>query len=426
MPAIKAENLGKQYWIRHASGDEPYRTLRDTLTHSVKEFWSKKSTPGKKVSRASREKFWALKDVNFTIEHGTVTGIIGRNGAGKSTLLKLLSRITQPTSGRIELEGRVSSLLEVGTGFHPELSGRENIFLNGSILGMSRREIKKKLDEIVYFARVEKFLDTPVKRYSSGMYVRLAFAIAAHLETEILLVDEVLAVGDAEFQKKCLGKMNSIAQSGRTVLFVSHNMATIKRLCERGLYFQNGTLRLEDSIETCVATYLDDVNDRGHESSVFERDESEIGQLKPGSARIRSVRINDDSENPISCINLGDSINIEFEVDYADPQDVFWHSIQIRNTDGQNLYNIYDLDTRTQPLPAGKRRKITVRIPEWKFVADRYEVSLWIGNASRGTADTLEDVVSFESLSTHPELRRTLKKGQELVWEPLHWDYTSL
>jgi lipopolysaccharide transport system ATP-binding protein len=244
---IRVENLGKKYIIGHqaqSGGWKPnrgnYVALRDVLANGVKSFG--KRLLGKERRRSyTTEEFWALKDINFEIKRGEVVGIIGRNGAGKSTLLKILSRITEPTTGRIELRGRVASLLEVGTGFHPELTGRENIYLNGSILGMSRLEIRKKFDEIVAFAEVERFLDTPVKRYSSGMYVRLAFAVAAHLEPEILVVDEVLAVGDAAFQKKCLGKMQDVAtQEGRTVLFVSHNMSAISQLTQTSLLLSKG------------------------------------------------------------------------------------------------------------------------------------------------------------------------------------------
>ena len=205
---------------------------------------------------SSREEFWALKDVSFEVKQGDRVGIIGRNGAGKTTLLKLLSRITEPTTGRIRIKGRVASLLEVGTGFHPELTGRENIYLNGAILGMTKSEIKKKFDEIVDFAEIEKFLDTPVKRYSSGMYVRLAFAVAAHLEPEILLVDEVLAVGDAQFQKKCLGKMGEVAREGRTVLFVSHNMGAISGLCEKGVYLREGVTTCVGDVHSCINNYI--------------------------------------------------------------------------------------------------------------------------------------------------------------------------
>ncbi len=242
---IKAENLGKKYIIGHQAQSDRYLALRDVVTQNVRGFFSKTRDliQGKDIIQGdTQEEFWALRDVSFEIRRGDAVGIIGRNGAGKSTLLKVLSRITEPSAGRVTIRGRVASLLEVGTGFHPELTGRENIYLNGAILGMARSEIRYKFDEIVAFAEVEKFLDTPVKRYSSGMYVRLAFAVAAHLEPEILVVDEVLAVGDAEFQKKCLGKMGDVAHEGRTVLFVSHNMAAIKKLCTKGILLENGSI----------------------------------------------------------------------------------------------------------------------------------------------------------------------------------------
>jgi lipopolysaccharide transport system ATP-binding protein len=251
---IRVENLGKRYRIQHHAEKQRYTTLRDVITKKFKSlFHTRDSKPG---TRNSVEDFWALKDLNFEIKQGEVVGVIGRNGAGKSTLLKILSRITEPTEGRVTLRGRVASLLEVGTGFHPELTGRENIFLNGAILGMHRAEIKRKFDEIVAFAEVEKFLDTPVKRYSSGMYVRLAFAVAAHLEPEILIVDEVLAVGDAEFQKKCLGKMQDASKSGRTVLFVSHNMATIQSLCPSSIILKGGRICFTGPTGAAVSEYL--------------------------------------------------------------------------------------------------------------------------------------------------------------------------
>ena len=253
--AIIAENIGKKYLLQHQQQQgRSYKALRDVVTEGATSFFGKRKAESGK--RKSVEEFWALKDVSFEIKHGDVVGIIGRNGAGKSTLLKLLSRITEPTTGKIRLRGRVASLLEVGTGFHPELTGRENIFLNGAILGMGKAEITRKFDEIVAFSEVEKFLDTPVKRYSSGMYVRLAFAVAAHLEPEILIVDEVLAVGDAAFQKKCLGKMQDVSKGGRTVLFVSHNMAAVKGLCTRALLMQGGRLMMDDKIDGVIAEYL--------------------------------------------------------------------------------------------------------------------------------------------------------------------------
>ena len=283
-PIISVEHLSKRYIIGHqrAKGDGLRHAIEDAARAPwrwVKNLWQSRSansslqssssglpTPNSHLpsSHATREEFWALKDVSFEVKQGEVVGIIGRNGAGKSTLLKILSRITEPTSGRVRIKGRVASLLEVGTGFHPELTGRENIFLNGAILGMAKAEIRRKFDEIVAFSEIEKFLDTPVKRYSSGMYVRLAFAVAAHLEPEILIVDEVLAVGDAQFQKKCLGKIQSVAaREGRTVLFVSHNMAAVRGLCHRSLLLENGRLIHDGSTDMVMAKYLISGNHQG-------------------------------------------------------------------------------------------------------------------------------------------------------------------
>lgn len=253
-PIVTVEGLGKRYRLRHVAENQPYVALRDVLAARAAAplRWLRRGAP----VRATREDFWALRDVGFAIATGEVVGVIGRNGAGKSTLLKILSRITEPTEGRVTLYGRVASLLEVGTGFHPELTGRENIFLNGAILGMSRAEITRKFDEIVAFAGVERFLDTPVKHYSSGMYVRLAFAVAAHLEPEILIVDEVLAVGDAEFQKKCLGKMHDVSRGGRTVVFVSHNMAAVKSLTSRAIVLSAGTVAFDGPTADAIDRYL--------------------------------------------------------------------------------------------------------------------------------------------------------------------------
>jgi lipopolysaccharide transport system ATP-binding protein len=255
---ISAKALAKSYMISHEANRGPYRTLSETIPRLVNgaRHAIRTGLKSRDVKARSQEEFWALRDVSFSVRRGDVVGLIGRNGAGKSTLLKILSRITEPTKGRVVIDGRVASLLEVGTGFHPELTGRENIFLNGAILGMQRAEIRRKFDEIVDFAEVERFLDTPVKRYSSGMYVRLAFAVAAHLEPEILVVDEVLAVGDTEFQKKCLGKMSEISGGGRTVLFVSHNLAAIETLCTRAIYLANGRVIQEGTTSDVVATYL--------------------------------------------------------------------------------------------------------------------------------------------------------------------------
>lgn len=256
---IRAEGLGKSYIIGHETQRERYSSFRDTISRGVKSFVRKAAdmVHGRPIIQGDElEEVWALRELNFGIHRGEVVGIIGRNGAGKSTLLKILSRITEPTVGRAQISGRVASLLEVGTGFHLELSGRENIYLNGAILGMSRGEIRRKFDEIVAFAEVERFLDTPVKRYSSGMYVRLAFSVAAHLEPEILIVDEVLAVGDGEFQKKCLGRMSEVARGGRTVLFVSHNMGAVQTLCSRALLLHGGLLVGDGASGEIVDSYL--------------------------------------------------------------------------------------------------------------------------------------------------------------------------
>ena len=271
--AVSVTSLSKSYLVGHnAAQGERYSALRDVLARSARNLARKTRDmfQGRAIVQGDEvEEFWALKDVSFDVKQGEVVGILGRNGAGKSTLLKILSRITEPTKGRVQINGRVASLLEVGTGFHPELSGRENIYLNGAILGMSRREIRNKFDQIVDFAEVEKFLDTPVKRYSSGMYVRLAFSVAAHLEPEILIVDEVLAVGDAQFQKKCLGKMEGVSREGRTVLFVSHNLGAVRSLCQRCLIVKNGRIIADDRADLALSAYLKEGSDA---SNQFVRD----------------------------------------------------------------------------------------------------------------------------------------------------------
>jgi lipopolysaccharide transport system ATP-binding protein len=305
---ITVENLGKRYSIRHQAERQAYVALRDVLAQKcaapfralsrrkqrsgpTSTLETLSSDPALELRHAGSENFWALTDVNFSVSRGEVVGIIGRNGAGKSTLLKILSRITEPTKGRVRIKGRVASLLEVGTGFHSELTGRENIFLNGAILGMTRLEIIKKFDEIVAFAEIEKFLDTPVKRYSSGMYVRLAFAVAAHLEPEILIVDEVLAVGDAEFQKKCLGRMQDVStKEGRTVLFVSHDMGIISSLCDSGLHLESGRGVFHAKIEEATSAYMS----TSHGRKQFAVAKPHVGD-KPGISAAQIV--NEPSES---------------------------------------------------------------------------------------------------------------------------------
>lgn len=306
--SIKVENLSKMYNIGLAQ--QRHDTLRDQLVDLI-------SGPFRKRDKNSDEgMIWALKDVSFDVKHGEVLGVIGRNGAGKSTLLKMLSRITEPTSGRAVINGRVGSLLEVGTGFHPELTGRENIFLNGAILGMHRQEIKSKFDEIVSFAEIDKFLDTPVKRYSSGMYVRLAFAVAAHLEPEILLVDEVLAVGDVSFQKKCLGKMGDVAKEGRTVLFVSHNLASISNLSHRVCLIDHGELVSDGEPDDVIRLYMESINQFDRTSFVNDDPLLKIEKREgTGQLRFSNLKIYDSQGNPASIIKCGEDVT--FELSYS-------------------------------------------------------------------------------------------------------------
>ncbi|MBI2354862.1 MAG: ABC transporter ATP-binding protein [Deltaproteobacteria bacterium] len=317
---ITVENLGKKYLLQHQSGQQPYVALRDVIADTCRTFGRKLVSPFVRHSQSpvsspqspTSEEFWALKDVSFEVKQGDRIGIIGRNGAGKSTLLKILSRITEPTTGSVRIKGRVASLLEVGTGFHPELTGRENIYLNGAILGMSRAEIRKKFDEIVDFAEIEKFLDTPVKRYSSGMYVRLAFAVAAHLEPEILVVDEVLAVGDAKFQKKCLAKMEAVGKEGRTVLFVSHNMAAIQSLCPRACLLESGRLIQIGASDEVVSAYFGAVFSTSGDRELSERRDRVGGS----SLRLISFDVVDSDGESMTDIPCGKraSIEIKFQV----------------------------------------------------------------------------------------------------------------
>ena len=358
--AIKIENLSKQYELRHQKR-ERYVSLRDVITNKAKsaikgmrDFGNTKSIS----DDLTRETFWALKDINLDIKQGDRIGIIGRNGAGKSTLLKLLSRIIEPTSGRISIKGRMSSLLEVGTGFHPELTGRENVYLNGAILGMRHYEIKRKFDEIVAFADVEKFLDTPVKHYSSGMYMRLAFSVAAHLDPEILVVDEVLAVGDAQFQKKCIGKMKEVGSEGRTILFVSHNMNAVEQLCTRGVALDKGLVVANTSdMRELVKGYLFDPNMQHSTRWVNDGSEYDNKWFKP-----LSFSITDESLNSLSspvANNQDIWVQIEVEILEIDPALTMGYAIYAE--DGNLIYWSYQTDAAEENWP-----KIKSGISRWR------------------------------------------------------------
>ena len=324
---IRVENLGKKYLISHQRS-ERYVALRDVISEGTKKIVKKIVRPANILSQ-TKEEFWALRNVDFDIREGDRVGIIGRNGAGKTTILKLLSRITEPSEGRIMIKGRIASLLEVGTGFHPELTGRENIFLNGAILGMSKSEIKRKFDEIVDFAEVEKFLDTPVKRYSSGMYVRLAFAVASHLEPEILIVDEVLAVGDAKFQKKSLDKMEDVSREGRTVLFVSHNMPAIESLCSRGILLDEGNIILDTDANTVVRNYLEKAMTDYKKIDIEKR----VDRHGSGKIRVIGFRVLNDDNNEVKFLQSGK--NYCFEIRYKNNAKKIFKNVEVS-------FDIYD------------------------------------------------------------------------------------
>jgi lipopolysaccharide transport system ATP-binding protein len=374
--AIRVRNLGKKYTI--GGPQEQYHTLRDAIVNSVK-------APFNRFSRAPPDEgFWALKDVSFDVEQGEVVGIIGRNGAGKSTLLKILSRITTPTEGTAEIHGRIGSLLEVGTGFHPELTGRENIYLSGSILGMKRWEIDEKLDGIVKFSEIEKFLDTPVKRYSSGMYVRLAFAVAAHMDTEILLVDEVLAVGDAQFQKKCLGKMGEVAKEGRTVLFVSHNMTAITSLCQRVIVLNHGGIIVDSEPNKAIGIYL---NSESSKSGIIVWDDV---NKAPGDnvVRLKSVSIIQNGA-PTYDVDISQEMSIQIEYINLVDNSRFFLAVQLFDKYGKMVFGSVNVNSFClipdilcgKPLHTGLYRT-NCTIPANFLNTNYYQIGVGIGGYS--------------------------------------------
>lgn len=378
---ITVSALGKKYRLSHQVQRERYRALRDVIADQVRSWLKSKSAQPQRDTGAT-EDFWAVRDVSFAIKPGEVVGIIGRNGAGKSTLLKILSRITEPSTGRIHLKGRIASLLEVGTGFHPELTGRENIFLNGAILGMSQAEIRRKFDEIVAFAEVEKFLDTQVKRYSSGMYVRLAFAVAAHLEPEILIVDEVLAVGDAHFQKKCLGKMQDVAsQQGRTVLFVSHNMTAVARLCNRGILMKAGSIVQDGPIDQVLAFY--------NQALVREPKSGGATDTQP---RILSVQV-DDAELFKGHLVVAVGFHSPW------PLNPVLVGIIVRNQNSQPLVGINTQMAADFVPPPMARGTVTLRIDDLPLHSGLYTISVWLGEKTHNH-DVAEDIVSFHFVAS--------------------------
>jgi len=396
---ISVENLSKSYLVGHKSAGQDrsrYTALRDVIEdqarniarNTINVLRGRQVVPGDQV-----EELWALRDVSFEVRRGEVLGIIGRNGGGKSTLLKILSRVTEPTRGRVLLRGRVASLLEVGTGFHPELTGRENIYLNGAILGMTRAEIRRKFDEIVAFAEVEKFLDTPVKRYSSGMYVRLAFAVAAHLEPEIMLVDEVLAVGDAEFQTKCIGKMQGVASSeGRTVLFVSHNMAAIQQLCHHALWLDHGGLRRIGPAAQVVQAYTSSVRDAARSGDL-----SSSRLIGDGQVALLSYEVTDANGRRNPAPGTKEDVLIQLRVDARNSIAKPAYGISIVNELGvlMTCVNTAELGITQPELPKGESA-ICVRIKRTNFVPGNYTASFWVMSPQCDIYAMSENGITFE------------------------------
>jgi lipopolysaccharide transport system ATP-binding protein len=421
---IQVESLSKSYVLSHERGGSNrfyrYQRLSDVLIQTAQapfRFLSKDRAPD-----PTHEEFWALKDVSFEIKQGEVVGIIGRNGAGKSTLLKILSRITEPTKGRIEIEGRVSSLLEVGTGFHPELTGRENIYLNGTILGMTRREITRKFDAIVAFAEVEKFLDTPVKHYSSGMYVRLAFAVAAHLEPDILIVDEVLAVGDAQFQKKCLGKMQDISgQEGRTVLLVSHNAGMIQQLCNRAIFLQQGRLMMMGRPEEVIYNYMSSAS----EKRGFVDCRSITSRQGSGEIRIVWLRLLNKEGSLNTDFSIGDDLILEIGLETHRQVKDIRISVQLSTTDGLNLVNAVDADSGFFLAATKEKETLQVQFADLRLYPGSYLISVWIGTAvsfAHQTLDFLEHSVAFEITDGGKFTHRLLPRSSGLFLLTPRWE----
>lgn len=431
---IRVEGLGKKYTIKHEQ-QLRHNTLRDAVAHQAAALgrWANPFTLAGQLSRARRhadylkdrgeEDFWALKDVSFEIRRGERVGIIGRNGAGKSTLLKILSRITEPTTGRVEITGRVASLLEVGTGFHPELTGRENIYLNGAILGMTRREIRSKFDEIVDFAEVERFLDTPVKRYSSGMYVRLAFAVAAHLEPEILVVDEVLAVGDASFQKKCLGKMKSVQNEGRTLIFVSHQLDTMASLCDRCIYLVTGRVGSNGDTREVIAAYSNSLIASSNSSGTqeIERDPEKPFQ-------VCKIEVQGIDGTKRTDFDMFDVIIIEIEADVNKPDNNQIISLTVTGN-GMPIFMTFSSDCSSQSNQFITKGKYIakVKIPCPLLKPGTYQLDVKTGKANSDIYQDLPSVISWNVslISRDGSLSSFSAKRPGIIATCLNWEVSS-
>lgn len=426
--AIKVENISKCYRIG-AKVDKSENFIGAVLNFvksPVSNYRKYKSLytfddikpDGNGSENPSSDILWALNDVSFEVKQGEALGIIGANGAGKSTLLKILSKVVSPTTGRIEIKGKFSSLLEVGTGFHPELTGRENVYLNGTILGMTKKEVDRKFDEIIDFSGVEKFIDTPVKRYSSGMTVRLAFAVAAHLEPEILIIDEVLAVGDIFFQQKCLSKMNEVAREGRTVLFVSHNMSALENLCTTGIFLRNGQVVSQGDINSIISTYMRSTR------SNFESNPQNWKHCGTGQAHVTDMQVLDPSNNPCSFIKIGDTVIVDFEVEFYEALDVVDDVTVVfkKAETGERVLHMQSLDCGllVKNVSKGKRR-YRVEIPELMLYPGYYLISIYLG-ARLEAIDYVQDVFNLNIVQAKisgriaPFYPSTAKYHQKSLW----------
>ncbi len=406
-PMIEVQQLGKEYRLGERAS---YLALRDVLARGLKQ-WFKS---------ANVNRFWALADVSFNVQPGEVIGVVGRNGAGKSTLLKILSQITPPTKGRVVMNGKVASLLEVGTGFHPELTGRENIFLNGAILGMSRVEIKKKFDAIVDFSEIEKFIDTPVKHYSSGMYVRLAFAVAAHLEPEILVVDEVLAVGDASFQKKCLGKLSDVVEEGgRTVLFVSHNMGAIQTLCPRSILLHKGKLVDDGPSRTVINTYLETVGGHGDIIYLSERDDRQGN----GALRVQQIELWNEHNQPIKQFQSGKTARLAIRYHSSKPQPLtnVAFAIGINNHIGERITNLWTKTLGEDFISLPATGTVVLDIEALPLTESRYYITVF-AEVNQEVADWVVDAGSFDvAFGDFYQTGKLIPDGQGSFLMHYHW-----
>jgi lipopolysaccharide transport system ATP-binding protein len=417
---IRVEGLGKQYRIGVRA---PYETLRERihrLAASSRRLLRRTAPP---AADRREQRFWALQDISLQVRKGEVVGIIGRNGAGKSTLLKILARITEPTAGEADLYGRVGSLLEVGTGFHPELTGRENAYLNGAILGMRRAEITRKFDEIVAFAEVETFIDTPVKHYSSGMYMRLAFAVAAHLEPEILIVDEVLAVGDAQFQTKCLGKMREVARGGRTVMFVSHNMAAIRQLTNRCVYLRGGRLVCTDHTAAVVDRYLQDsvtAKQDAPESLDFYR----RGHAHESSVRFRSVRFVSEAGTELETLPSGEAFRIEATLEANESHERAYMAFWVTNNRGERVSTFFSGDAGFWfPITRGSQT-VSCTVFALPLSPGRYTATIGVNRSANTLAfDVLVDYPMFEVVL--PGVESGMLDWPHRSWGSVHWSQVS-